>query len=113
MDPLISGIRWVEELIELAGGEVIFPELRKEHDAKKRIVTPAAVVAANPEVIFASWCGRKVNIDAIRAREGWAAIDAVRAGHVYEIKSSYILQPGPASLTDGVRQLHAILAGVI
>jgi len=113
MDPLISGIRWVEELIELAGGEVVFPELRKEHDAKNRIVTSSAVVAANPEVIIASWCGRKVNKDAICAREGWADIEAVRAGHIYEIKSSYILQPGPAALTDGVRQLHAILAGVV
>jgi iron complex transport system substrate-binding protein len=113
MDPLISGIRWVEELIELAGGENIFPHLRCERDAKRRAVTPDSVVAANPEVILASWCGRKVDKDKIRAREGWAAIDAVRAGHVYEVKSSYILQPGPASLTEGVRQLHAILASVV
>ncbi len=113
MDPLISGIRWVEELIELAGGEVVFPELRHEHDAKNRIVPPASVVAENPEVILASWCGRKVNKDIIRARAGWAAIKAVESGHIYEIKSTYILQPGPASLTEGVRQLHAILASVV
>jgi iron complex transport system substrate-binding protein len=70
-------------------------------------------VAANPEVILASWCGRKVDKDKIRAREGWAAVNAVQSGHVYEVKSSYILQPGPASLTEGVRQLHAILGSVV
>jgi iron complex transport system substrate-binding protein len=112
MDPLISGIRWVEELIEIAGGEVVFPELRKQHDARNRIVTPESVIAANPEVILASWCGRKVSVEKICARDGWQAIDAVRSGHIYEIKSSYILQPGPAALTDGVRQMHAILARV-
>jgi iron complex transport system substrate-binding protein len=73
-------------------------------------VTPAQVVAANPDVIIASWCGRKVNMEQIRAREGWAEISAVRANHIYAIKSTYILQPGPAALTEGVRQLHAILA---
>lgn len=112
MDPLISGIRWVEELIEIAGGDPVFPELRHQHDAAKRIVTPAAVVAADPDVIIASWCGRKVNLDQIRAREGWSAIRAVRAGHIYEVKSTYILQPGPAALTDGIDQLHTILSSV-
>lgn len=112
MDPLISGIRWVEELIEIAGGEVLFPHLRYEHDAKRRIVDPAAVASANPDVIIASWCGRKVSKDMIRQREGWGQVNAVRGGHVYEIKSTYILQPGPAALTEGVRQLHAILARV-
>jgi iron complex transport system substrate-binding protein len=111
-DPLISGIRWVDELIERAGGESCFPHLREHHDAKGRILEPSAVLAANPEVIIASWCGRKVNKDQIRAREGWAGMDAVRAGHIYEIKSSYILQPGPAALTEGVRQFHAILSHV-
>src|SRR5947209_2001603 len=110
MDPLISGIRWVDELIELAGGETVFPELRQQHDAKNRIVDPAAVIAANPEVIVASWCGRKVNQDQIRSRKGWDAIDAVRLNQIHEIKSTYILQPGPAALTEGVRQLHEILA---
>jgi len=113
MDPLISGIRWVEELIELAGGEAIFPNLRFERDSKRRAVTPDAVLAGNPEVILASWCGRKVDKQKIRERDGWADIPAIRLGHVYEIKSTYILQPGPASLTEGVRQMHTILAGVV
>lgn len=112
MDPLISGIRWVDELIEIAGGEPIFPQLRGERAAKDRIVTAEAVRAANPDVIIASWCGRKVSKDKIRARDGWESIDAVRNGHIYEIKSTYILQPGPAALTEGVRQLHAILSCV-
>ena len=112
MDPLISGIRWVDELIELAGGDPVFPELREQHAAKGRIVEPAAVVDANPEVIIASWCGRKVNFDQIRNRDGWNLIDAVRSNHIYEIKSTYILQPGPAALTDGVRQMHDILSKV-
>jgi iron complex transport system substrate-binding protein len=112
-DPLMSGIRWVDELMELAGGETVFPELRQQHSAKQRIVTAAQVAAANPDVVIASWCGRKVNKDEIRARDGWAEVSAVRAGHVYEIKSTYILQPGPAALTEGVRQLHAILARVV
>jgi iron complex transport system substrate-binding protein len=77
------------------------------------VVDPAAVVAANPEVILASWCGRKVNPKKIRERAGWDAIDAVRAGRIYEIKSTYILQPGPAALTEGVRQIHAILEQVV
>ncbi len=113
MDPLISGIRWVEELIELAGGQPVFPDLRHQRAAKGRVVDSAAVVAANPEVIIASWCGRKVNKEQIHAREGWASIDAVRDGNIYEIKSAYLLQPGPAALTEGVRQLHAILAHVV
>lgn len=111
-DPLISGIRWVDELIEVAGGQPVFPELRRQQSAKNRIVDPAAVVAANPEAIIASWCGRKVDKSQIRGRDGWGATDAVRFGHVYEVKSTYILQPGPAALTEGVRQLHAILARV-
>jgi len=112
MDPLISGIRWVEELIELAGGEPSFPDLRYQHDARGRVLQPGDVLAANPEVIIASWCGRKVNKEQIRAREGWDGMAAVRDGHIYEIKSTYILQPGPAALTEGVRQLHVILAHV-
>jgi iron complex transport system substrate-binding protein len=112
MDPLISGIRWVEELIEIAGGQPTFPELREHQSAKGRVVQPGRVVAANPEVIIASWCGRKVNKSRIFEREGWQAIDAVRDRYVYEVKSTLILQPGPAALTEGVRQLHAILAHV-
>lgn len=111
-DPLISGIQWIEELIEIAGGETIFPELHACGKAKDRVVDPAAVAARDPEVILASWCGKKVNKDEICARAGWAATSAVRNGHVYEVPSGAILQPGPASLTEGVRQLHAILARV-
>ncbi len=111
-DPLISGIRWVEELIEIAGGAPVFPELRGQQAAKDRIVHPDAVIERDPQVIIASWCGAKVNKKAIRERHGWSAISAVRARHVYEIKSTYILQPGPAALTEGVRQLHSILARV-
>lgn len=105
--PLISGIRWVDELIEIAGGVPVFPELRERHDAKDRIVDPAAVRRREPEVVIASWCGRKVNKAEIRNRPGWSGIP-----HVYEIKSTYILQPGPAALTEGLLQLHAILARV-
>ena len=108
-DPLISGIQWVEELVEIAGGEPIFPGLRHASLATDRIVDPAAVIERNPDVIIGSWCGKGVNFGKIRAREGWDAIDAVRTGALYEIRSSYILQPGPAALTEGVRQLHAIL----
>jgi iron complex transport system substrate-binding protein len=112
-DPLISGIRWVEELIAIAGGDPIFPELRECGKAQDRVVDPSSVVARDPEVILASWCGMKVSIDAIRARPGWENTSAVRNGHIYEIPSTCILQPGPASLTEGVRQLHAVLAHVV
>jgi iron complex transport system substrate-binding protein len=111
-EPLIGGIGWVEELIEVAGGEVIFPELRRCGKSKDRIVESAAVAARNPDVIIASWCGMKVNKEHICSRPGWQTTNAVRNGHVYEMGSSYILQPGPAALTEGVRQLHAILSQV-
>ncbi|HKG47475.1 MAG TPA: cobalamin-binding protein [Pyrinomonadaceae bacterium] len=109
-DPLISGIRWVDELIEIAGGDPIFPALRECQSAKDRILDPAAVIDRDPQVIIGSWCGRQVKKDLIRAREGWAGISAVRNDQLYEIKSAYILQPGPAALTEGLRQLHAIIA---
>ena len=111
-NPLISGIRWVEELVEIAGGEPIFPELRSAKLAKDRIVTAEEVVRRDPEVIVASWCGKAVRKERIASRVGWERVTAVRGGHIYEIKSSYILQPGPASLTEGVRQLHDILSRV-
>jgi iron complex transport system substrate-binding protein len=111
-DPLISGIEWVEELIEIAGGAPIFPELRQCGKAQDRVVDPAEVIKRDPEVILASWCGKKVKQDQIRSRPGWDQISAVRDGHIYEIEGDCILQPGPASLTDGVRQIHAILARV-
>jgi iron complex transport system substrate-binding protein len=112
-DPLISGIQWVEELVEIAGGEPIFPELLRCGKAQDRVVDSAAVLARDPEVILASWCGMKVKKDQIRARAGWEQMTAVRSGHVCEIPSTCILQPGPASLTEGVRQLHAVLARVV
>jgi iron complex transport system substrate-binding protein len=111
-DPLISGIQWVEELVEIAGGHPVFPELRRSGKAKDRVVEPAEVVARDPEVILASWCGKKVRKEQICARAGWERTSAIRNGHVYEIPSTCILQPGPASLTEGVRQLHAVLARV-
>jgi iron complex transport system substrate-binding protein len=107
--PMISGIRWVEELVEVAGGDPVFPALRRAALATERIVTSEAVVAARPDVIIASWCGRRVNKAAIRSRPGWHDVPAVRDGHIYEVRSPYILQPGPAALTEGVRQLHALL----
>ena len=109
-DPLISGIGWVDEIVEVAGGAPLFPELRARAKAQDRVIDPAEVVRRNPEVIFASWCGMKVNLDAIESRAGWDQISAVRNGHVYEIPSSCILQPGPAALTDGLRLLHEKLA---
>jgi len=112
-DPLISGIQWVEELVEIAGGDPIFPERRHAKLARDRTVEPCEVAKRNPEIIFASWCGKPVDIDRIRARPGWDRIDAVRNGHVYEVKSTIILQPGPASLTDGVRRIHSILRDVM
>jgi iron complex transport system substrate-binding protein len=111
-EPLISGIRWVEELVETAGGQPIFPELAGARLAKDRIVDPAEVARRDPEVIVASWCGKRVQPEKIRSREGWSDVTAVRANRIFEIKSTYILQPGPASLTDGVQQLHAIYHGL-
>jgi iron complex transport system substrate-binding protein len=105
-DPLISGIRWVEELVEIAGGDPIFPELARCGLAKDRIVDPAEVVRRNPEVIFASWCGKKMKKSTIQNRARWDRVAAVRDDRIFEIKSTYILQPGPAALTDGVAQLH-------
>jgi iron complex transport system substrate-binding protein len=109
-DPLISGIGWVSELIETAGGEDVFAALRTQKSAKDRIVAPEAVVAAAPDVILASWCGRKVQPEKIRARAGWEAIPAVRNGRIVEIKSPLILQPGPAALTDGLDAMRAAIA---
>ena len=111
-DPLISGIRWVEELIEIAGGDPVFPELREAGLAKQRIVDPDEVSRRAPDVIIASWCGKRVRKDAITSRTGWSEIPAVRDGHVYEVRSSIILQPGPAALTDGVQALQRIITRV-
>jgi iron complex transport system substrate-binding protein len=105
-EPLISGICWVDELIEIAGGDPIFPHLRNGALAKDRIVSADAVLAKDPELIVASWCGKAMKRQTIVERPGWDRMSAVRDGHVYEIKSTYILQPGPASLTEGVSRLH-------
>jgi iron complex transport system substrate-binding protein len=111
-EPLISGIRWCSELCEVVGGDDVFPETRTEQGAKGRIVEPAEVLRRDPEVIIASWCGRKASPRLITARPGWSAMQAVRDDQLYEIKSTYILQPGPAALTDGVDQLARIIAAV-
>lgn len=111
-DPLISGIRWVEELIAIAGGAPIFPELRDAAMGRDRIVDPAEVARRDPEVIIASWCGKRVSKTKIRARAGWEHVSAVRHDRIFEVKSTYILQPGPASLTEGVRQLHEIFTAI-
>lgn len=110
-DPLIAGIGWVSELIEIAGGVDVFAGLRGAAAARDRIVTGEAVIAAAPEVLLASWCGKKVVPARIAARPGWAEIPAIRAGRIVEIKSPLILQPGPAALTDGLDALCVALRG--
>lgn len=109
-DPLISGIRWVGELVEIAGGEDCFPELRGCQDAKRRVVDPDEVVRRDPELVVGSWCGRKFQPALVRARPGWDRVSAVREGRLVEVKSTIILQPGPAALTDGVRALQRAIA---
>jgi iron complex transport system substrate-binding protein len=108
-DPLISGIGWVSELVEIAGGEDILPQLRSQHAAKDRIISADVVRAAAPHVILASWCGKKVVPDRIRQRPRWNEIPAVRNDRIVEIKSPLILQPGPAALTDGLDAIVAAL----
>ena len=112
-DPLISGICWVDELVEIAGGTPLFPELRGASLAKNRIVAAADVAAKDPDVIIASWCGKAMKKRTIVERPGWDRVSAVRNDHVYEIKSTYILQPGPASLTEGVARLHECIARAV
>lgn len=111
-EPLISGIRWCSELCEVVGGDDVFPETRAEQGAKGRIVDPAEVLRRDPEVVIASWCGRKASERLIRARPGWEAMRAVRDDQLYEVKSTFILQPGPAALSDGVDQLARIIGAV-
>ncbi len=111
-DPLISGIRWVSELVEIAGGIDVCAESRARHDAKGRIFTLDDVAARDPEVIIASWCGKAVRHDEILARPQWANVTAVKNAQVHEIKSELILQPGPAALTDGIDAIARILAGL-
>jgi iron complex transport system substrate-binding protein len=110
-EPMISAIRWVSELIGIAGGEDIFPELSVQAMGRDRIVADALEPARRePDVIVGSWCGKKFRPERVAARPGWGHVPAVRAGQLHEIKSCDILQPGPAALTDGVDQLHRILA---
>jgi iron complex transport system substrate-binding protein len=109
-DPMISGIHWVSELIEIAGGRDVFADIAAQKSARDRIVTPDQVIAAAPEVILGSWCGKKLRPERIAARPGWQTIPAVRDGRIIEIKSPLILQPGPAALTDGLDAIAAALA---
>src|SRR5262249_23105425 len=95
-DPPIAGIRWVSELIEVAGGRDIFRELRDGRDAPSGVVDPAEVIRRDPEIIVASWCGKPVDLDAIRARSGWSEISAVRNGRMYALSSDDLLSPGPS-----------------
>ena len=111
-EPLIAGIRWCSELIELAGGEDICLETRSQQGAKGRIFEPEEIARRDPEIVIGSWCGRKVKREKIIARTGWSEVTAVKNNQLYEIKSPLILQPGPACLTDGLDQLAAIIAAV-
>ena len=109
-DPHISAIAWVSELIGIAGGDDCFPELACQPMGKDRIIADGAdIVARNPDIVFGSWCGRRFRPAHVLARPGWAEVNAVKTGQIFEIKSADILQPGPAALTDGVEQLHRII----
>lgn len=108
-EPMISGIQWVSELIAVAGGAEVFPELATRKNAKDRIVTADQVIAAAPDIIIGSWCGKKFVPDKVAARPGFAAIPAVATGFLREIKSTLVLQPGPAALTDGLDALARII----
>jgi iron complex transport system substrate-binding protein len=110
--PLISGIRWVSELIEVVGGEDVCKESRAGKEASGRIFDPSEVARRDPEAVIASWCGKKVKKGAIRARPGWGNVRAVLDDQIYEIRSALILQPGPAALTDGAREMARIVAAV-
>jgi iron complex transport system substrate-binding protein len=105
--PQISGIRWVSELVGIAGGDDVFPELARESLGKNRIIADVMEVPRRaPDLIFGSWCGKKFRPEHVAARPGWNDVPAVRDGQLHEIKSSIILQPGPAALTDGLAELH-------
>jgi iron complex transport system substrate-binding protein len=109
-EPPISAIRWVSELIGIAGGDDIFPELASQPMGKQRIIADSAeIVRRNPDIIIGSWCGKKFRPEKVAARAGWQNVNAVKHGQLFEIKSADILQPGPAALTDGVVQLHRIV----
>jgi iron complex transport system substrate-binding protein len=108
--PHISAIRWVSELVGIAGGDDCFPELAAEPLGKNRIIADGAeIVRRNPDLILGSWCGKKFRPENVVARDGWDAVNAVRTQQLVEIKSPDILQPGPAALTDGVQKMHQII----
>jgi iron complex transport system substrate-binding protein len=110
-EPHISAIRWVSELVGVAGGDDVFPELAQQGLGKDRIIADSAeVLRRNPDIIFGSWCGKKFRPNLVAQRSGWDAIAAVRSGQLHEIKSPLILQPGPAALTEGLDALHAVCA---
>ncbi|HYE86515.1 MAG TPA: cobalamin-binding protein [Vicinamibacterales bacterium] len=111
-DPLISGIRWTEELVAIAGGDPVFPELAGAGLAKDRIVSSQQVIERAPDVIIGSWCGKPVRPERIAARPGWDVVPAVKNGRIYEVKSTYILQPGPAALTEGIAQIERIIGSL-
>lgn len=111
-DPMITGLGWVSELVAIAGGEDIFPEKSREEAAKNRIVSTGDILARAPEIILASWCGKKVRPEKICARSGWQTIPAVANNMVFEIKSPIILQPGPAALTEGLDAIRLALSRV-
>lgn len=108
-EPMITGIGWVSDLIAIAGGTDVFRDLAACPSASGRIVTSGQVIAARPDIIVASWCGKKVRPERIAARPGWEAVPAVATGRIHEIKSPLILQPGPAALTDGLDALVAFV----
>jgi iron complex transport system substrate-binding protein len=110
-EPMISGIAWVSELVEAAGGIEVFPQLAGRKNAKDRIVSTNEIVAAQPDIIIGSWCGKKFVPEKVAARPGFANVPAVSSGWLREIKSTLILQPGPAALTDGLDQLAGIISG--
>jgi iron complex transport system substrate-binding protein len=111
-DPAISAIRWVSELMAVAGGDDIFPQRAAASLARERIVAdPREIVAAAPDLVIGSWCGKKFRPEQVAARPGWSAVPAVRDAELHEVKSALILQPGPAALTDGLDALHAIIGG--
>ena len=108
-EPMISAIRWVSELMVVAGGEDVFPELAARKGGRERVIAdPGEVLRRAPDILVGSWCGKKFRPERVAARPGWSAIPAVRDGELHEIKSCDILQPGPAALTDGVERLHRI-----
>ena len=107
-DPLIAGIRWVSEVIEIAGGRDIFSELREKVSARERVVESGEVVRKDPQIILASWCGKPVDVEAIRKRPGWEAVSAVKTGRIHEVDGADILSPGPSVLA-GLRHIHEII----